>query len=128
MKVDKEKKTLSTADIQKAIQPILGKYPIKSASIFGSYARHEARPDSDIDILVEFSSTIGLIQFVNIQLELEDTLGKKVDLVEISTLKPQLKANILNEGCFLINPFIGVDARSIIITDTITAAYITQSS
>ena len=99
MKVDKEKRALSTADIQKAIQPILWKYPIKSASIFGSYARHEARPDSDsdIDILVEFSSTIGLIQFVNIQLELEDILCKKVDLVEISTLKPQLKANILKD-------------------------------
>ena len=57
------------------------------------YSRHF----SDIDILVEFSSTIGLIQFVNIQLELEDILCKKVDLVEISTLKPQLKANILKD-------------------------------
>jgi uncharacterized protein len=97
MKMHKQKSALSTSDIQKAIQPILWKYPIKSASIFGSYARQEARPDSDIDILVEFSSTIGLIQFVNIQLELEDTLGKKVDLVELSTLKPQLKANILKD-------------------------------
>ena len=85
------------ADIQKTIQPILWKYPIKRASIFGSYARQEARKESDIDILVEFSSSISLIQFVNIQLELEDILGKKVDLVEISTLKPQLKANILKE-------------------------------
>jgi uncharacterized protein len=97
MKVDNQKRALSMTDIQKAIQPILWKYPIKSASIFGSYARQEARPDSDIDILVEFSSTIGLIQFVNIQLELEDTLGKKVDLVELSTLKPQLKTNILKD-------------------------------
>ena len=85
------------ADIQKAIQPILGKYAIKRASIFGSYARQEARKDSDIDILVEFSSTISLLKFVTIQLELEDILGKKVDLVEISTIKPQLKANILKE-------------------------------
>lgn len=85
------------ADIQKTIQPILWKYPIKSASIFGSYARQEARKESDIDILVEFSSGISLLQFVNIQLELEDILGKKVDLVEINTLKPQLRANILKE-------------------------------
>ncbi len=85
------------AEIQKIIQPILWKYPIKSASIFGSYARQEADTESDIDILMEFSSTISLLQFVNIQLELEDLLGKKVDLVELSTLKPQLKANILKE-------------------------------
>ncbi len=55
------------ADIQKMIQPILGKYPIKRASIFGSYARQEARTESDIDILVELSSSISLLQFVNIQ-------------------------------------------------------------
>lgn len=85
------------ADIQQLIKPILGKHPIKYASIFGSYARREARIDSDIDILVEFSMPIGLLQFVNIQLELEDILGKKVDLVEISTLKTQLKAQILKE-------------------------------
>lgn len=85
------------AEIEKAIQSVLWKYPIKRASLFGSYARQEARSDSDIDILVEFSSTISLIQFVTIQLELEDTLGKKVDLVEFSALKPQLKANILKE-------------------------------
>lgn len=85
------------ADIQKLIQPILWKYPIKRASIFGSYARQEARKESDIDILVEFSSSISLLQFVSIQLELEDILGKKVDLVELSTLKPQLKTNILKE-------------------------------
>jgi uncharacterized protein len=100
MVAEKEKNALklkSITDIQKAIQSVLWKYPIKRASLFGSYARQEARIDSDIDILVEFSSTISLIQFVTIQLELEDILGKKVDLVEFSALKPQLKANILKE-------------------------------
>jgi uncharacterized protein len=93
----KSSKLKGIAEIQNAIQSVFGKYPIKRASLFGSYARQEARIDSDIDILVEFSSTISLIQFVTIQLELEDTLGKKVDLVEFSALKPQLKANILKE-------------------------------
>ena len=100
MVAEKEKNVLKLrgiADIKKAIQPVLGKYPIKRASLFGSYARQEARIESDIDILVEFSSTISLIQFVTIQLELEDLLGKKVDLVEFSTIKPQLKKSILDE-------------------------------
>ena len=100
MVAQKEKKASnlrSIVDIQKIIQSVLRKYPVKRASLFGSYARQEARAESDIDILVEFSSTISLIEFVTIQLELEDTFGKKVDLVEVSTLKPQLKANILKE-------------------------------
>jgi uncharacterized protein len=88
---------IEIAEIQKAIYPIFSKYPVKRASIFGSYARHDAHIESDVDILVEFSSTISLLQFVGIQLELEDKLGKKVDLVEFSTIKPQLKANILKE-------------------------------
>jgi uncharacterized protein len=100
MVAEKEKqasKLRSIRDIQKTIQAVLGKYPVKRASLFGSYARQEAHAESDIDILVEFSSTISLIEFVTIQLEFEDTFGKKVDLVEFSTLKPQLKANILKE-------------------------------
>lgn len=96
-KENKASNLKSIVDIQAGIQGVFGKYPIKRASLFGSYARQEAQAESDIDILVEFSSSVSLIQFVTIQLELEDNLGKKVDLVELSTLKPQLKANILKE-------------------------------
>ena len=63
MLAKKEKKLRSIAEIQKTIQPILSKYPIKRASLFGSYARQEARFESDLDILVEFNSTISLLQF-----------------------------------------------------------------
>lgn len=97
MKVE-SKKNLNVIDyIQKAIQPVLSKYPIKRASLFGSYARQDAHSGSDIDILVEFSDTVSLLQFVGIQQELEDILKKKVDLVDFSTLKSQLKVNILEE-------------------------------
>jgi uncharacterized protein len=96
-KANKKSTIIEVAEIQKAIHPIFSKHPVKRASIFGSYARHDAHTDSDVDILVEFSTTISLLQFVGIQLELEDKLGKKVDLVEFSTIKPQLKANILKE-------------------------------
>ncbi|TAH22702.1 MAG: nucleotidyltransferase [Cytophagales bacterium] len=56
--------------------------PVKRAYLFGSYARGEAVEDSDIDILVEldYRVKIGLL-FVRMQLELEDLLQKKVDLV-----------------------------------------------
>jgi uncharacterized protein len=57
--------------------------PIKKAFLFGSYARNEAKKDSDIDILVELDSTktIGLIEYIKIKDSLEEILNLKVDLV-----------------------------------------------
>jgi predicted nucleotidyltransferase len=56
------------------------RYPIKSIAIFGSYARNEQLPESDIDILVEFSGKIG-IAFIDLAEELESLTGTKIDLV-----------------------------------------------
>ncbi|WP_416867910.1 MAG: nucleotidyltransferase family protein [Imperialibacter sp.] len=56
------------------------KYPIKSMAIFGSIARGEAVAESDVDIVVELNGQVGL-KFVTIADELEEVLGKKVDLV-----------------------------------------------
>lgn len=53
--------------------------------------------ESDIDILVEIDKDISLLDFVGLKLEIEETLGKKVDLVEYSTIKPPLRDNILKE-------------------------------
>lgn len=57
----------------------------------------ELKEDSDIDILVEIEADISLLDFVGIKLELEEALGKKIDLVEYSTIKPLLKDRILRE-------------------------------
>jgi predicted nucleotidyltransferase len=53
--------------------------------------------DSDIDILVQIDSDIGLLEFVGLKLELEEALNKNVDLVEYDTIKPLLRENILKE-------------------------------
>ena len=55
--------------------------------IFGSYARKEDTADSDIDILVKFRDTITLLQLVQIERELSEILGRKVDLVTEASLK-----------------------------------------
>ena len=64
--------------------------PVLKAWLFGSYARGEATPESDVDILVEFdhSSPIGLFAYARMWRELEERVGRQVDLVEEGTLLP----------------------------------------
>ncbi len=84
-------------EIKQKVLPILEKYDIKKAGLFGSFVRGEMREDSDIDILVEIEDDISLLDFVGIKLEIEEALGKKVDLVEYSTIKPLLRDKIIKE-------------------------------
>lgn len=71
---------------------------IKSLRLFGSVARDEANPDSDIDLLVEFDRPIGLFEFIGLQQYLESLLGCKVDLGTPRSLKPYLKDEVLKEA------------------------------
>lgn len=84
-------------EIKKKILPILKKYGVKKAGVFGSIVRGEAREDSDIDILVEIESKISLLDFVGLKLELEEALRRKVDLGEYSVIKSVIKDQILSE-------------------------------
>jgi len=80
---------------------ILKKYNIKKAGIFGSYARGEQKKNSDIDILVEPAKGMGL-EFVGMNLELEEKLKKKVDLVTYEFISPYIKENILKDEVRII--------------------------
>lgn len=69
--------------------------PVLKAWLFGSYARGEEREDSDVDLIVKFdrSLPIGLFAFVRMHRELEERLGRKVDLVEeASSAMPNRRA------------------------------------
>lgn len=77
---------MNVEEIKRKIMPVLRKYGVKRASIFGSVVRGELREDSDIDILVEIDRDISLLDFVALKIELEDVLGRKVDLVEFEQL------------------------------------------
>ncbi|MBU1045733.1 nucleotidyltransferase family protein [Patescibacteria group bacterium] len=83
--------------IKKQILPILKKHDIKKAAIFGSLVRGEAKKNSDVDIVIQIEKDISLLDFIGIKLEIEDTLGRKIDLVEYDTLKPIIKERILSE-------------------------------
>lgn len=84
-------------EIKKTIEPILLRHQIKRAGIFGSVAQGRASSESDIDILVELGNQISLLEFVGIKYELEDLLGRKVDLVEYQAVKPRLRHRIMAE-------------------------------
>jgi len=66
--------------------------------LFGSYVRGEARPESDVDVLVTFSRTPDLFTLVELGLFLSDALGVRVDVVPKDWLKPRLRASILAEA------------------------------
>jgi uncharacterized protein len=76
----------------------LKKFGVHSLSIFGSIARNQARKNSDIDILVDFEKPVGLFEFARLQLYLEETLGRKVDLVTPEALRKELRDDILREA------------------------------
>lgn len=84
-------------EIKEKTVPILVRYPIKRAGIFGSFARGGETEESDVDILVELADEISLLTFVRIKYELEGVLDKKVDLVEYMAIKNRLKDRILSE-------------------------------
>jgi hypothetical protein len=75
----------------------LDSFAVKSLSLFGSVARDEAGPDSDIDVLVEFSRPVGLFKFIGLQRRLEEILGRRVDLVERDAIKRQLRDQVLRD-------------------------------
>ena len=63
------------------------RYPIQRLALFGSWARGDAREDSDVDVLVEVDPSIGL-RFVQLADELERALGRHVDVVSRRAIKP----------------------------------------
>ncbi len=77
---------------------ILKKHGAKRIEIFGSYARGEAEPGSDLDVIVEFEGRKSLLELVGIEQELEDALGIEVDLLTRASISPYLIERIKKES------------------------------
>ena len=73
------------------------RYRVRELLLFGSAARGEMRPDSDIDLLVEFlpNADVGLVEHAGLMLDLTRLLGRKVDLVSTNGLKPRIRPSVL---------------------------------
>lgn len=72
---------LSFDSIKLLVLPVAKRNALNSISLFGSYARNEARPESDVDLLVDGGNYGGLFGFIDLKEQFEKALGKKVDLV-----------------------------------------------
>ncbi len=81
----------------RSIQPELARRHVARIGVFGSVARGEAGPDSDIDVLVEMTPEGDLFDLVGVKHLLETRLARRVDVVPIGGLKGDAKANILRE-------------------------------
>ena len=79
-------------------QSTLEDFGVKSLILFGSVARNEARPDSDVDLLVEFDRPVGLFTFVRLKRYLEEILETAVDLGTPDSLKPYLQEPVFREA------------------------------
>ncbi len=88
-----------TRTIQNALPELRRQYGVRDLWLFGSYVRAEQDGESDLDILVTFDNPhLTLLQFIQLEYELSDLLGVKVDLVERDTLKPDIGKRILAEA------------------------------
>ena len=76
---------------------ILKKHEVKKASFFGSIVREEMTIDSDIDLIIEFKGDKSLLDLATLQIELEETLKLKVDILTYNSIHPLLKDQILAE-------------------------------
>ena len=83
----------------RARQDLFLRFGVKSAALFGSVVRDEAKPHSDVDLMVEFlpGQPGGLFRYVELKHALEGLLGRPVDLITRGHIKPRLKQRILAE-------------------------------
>lgn len=83
----------------RAQRPLLHeRFGVARLALFGSVARNEARPDSDVDLLVEFDRPVGMFGFLELQHHLETLLGCGVDLGTPRSLKRFMRDRVLSEA------------------------------
>ena len=83
--------------IREHLPDLTDRYGVESLGVFGSYIRGEQREGSDLDVLVEFTRTPGLFDFVALKIELSELLEVDVDLVMKRALKPHIGERIMQE-------------------------------
>lgn len=76
---------------------LAARYGASNVRVFGSVVRGEARPDSDIDLLVDFQPNYRLLDHIGLKQDLEDLLGRKVDVVIAKNLREEFRPYVLQD-------------------------------
>jgi predicted nucleotidyltransferase len=90
----------SVLDALRAHEAELRRFGVSHAAVFGSVARGEARPDSDIDVLVELDPEhpMGIFEYARLKLYINEILHGACDVVNRRTIKPLLRESILHDA------------------------------
>jgi hypothetical protein len=83
--------------IKEAAIPILKQHGVLKASLFGSWVRGDQKTKSDIDMLVEFEDGKSLFDLIGLEIDLEETLKRKVDVLTYDSIHPRLRDYVLSE-------------------------------
>lgn len=84
--------------VKEAVEKDPNRDYIKSLSLFGSFLHGDAKPGSDIDLILEPAKSMGFFKLVEIQLNLEKKLGRKVDLVTRNAISKYFRERVLKEA------------------------------
>ena len=97
------KKDYSVNEIRDILRPVFESAPVYSAILFGSYAKGQATEKSDIDIVIDSHGELLNINFYGVLEDITQALGKPVDLIEMSEIRPEspIKDVLMNEGVVL---------------------------
>ncbi len=88
---------MTREQLKKGILPLLERYGVRRASLFGSVARGDDTPTSDIDILVELPDSASLLELAGLKIDLEEALSREVNVLTYDSLHPLLRDRILRE-------------------------------
>ena len=83
---------------RKEILDIAQKYGATNLRVFGSMARGEGSPESDLDIIVEMEKGRSLLDIIAIKQDIEELLGRKVDIVTEASISPYIRDTVLREA------------------------------
>jgi predicted nucleotidyltransferase len=84
--------------VREALPEMIARYGVLHLDLFGSFARNEAGPDSDVDFLVTFQGEPTFARYMGLKEDLEMLLDRGIDLVPITDLKARIKDSVLSES------------------------------
>jgi len=88
---------MTTEELKRKIIPVLRRHGVVHAAIFGSFARGTPEEGSDLDMVIEFEGEKSLLDLIALRLELEELLGREIDLLTYRALHPRIRQRVLQE-------------------------------